>query len=175
MPSLDTPSLTASAFQRKWRTPTEFPQCPETATGDALNLYLERLTQGAVFTRNRYGENTVVEAAIGPDKTLSVVCNMPPNSVKHFTHAKVSVEGKAFCHKSDGTFFSQEGAMKAHCMTIGAPYDAYEDRSTTTAEIVRCLLLITSANVGNHGRERIRVTSLAIGLAVLRTLVRRFS
>ncbi len=124
---LDTPSLTAGAFQRKWRTPTEFPHCPGTATDDAVKDYLERLTPGAMFARNRYGENIVVEAATGPDNIISVVCSAPPDSVKGWTHAKVYRDGQAFCHESGGTFFSHEGAMKAHCMAIGAPYDAYED------------------------------------------------
>ncbi|MGV1990001.1 HNH endonuclease signature motif containing protein [Agrobacterium sp. 22-221-1] len=125
--SLDTPSLTPNAFQRKWRTPTEFPNCPETSTGNAVTNYLERLTRGAVFARNCYGENIVVEAATGPGNIISIVCSAPPDSVKGWTHAKVYCGGQAFCHESGGTFFSNEGAMKAHCITIGAPYDAYED------------------------------------------------
>lgn len=31
---LDTPSLTAGASQRNWRTPTEFPECPNVLSGD---------------------------------------------------------------------------------------------------------------------------------------------
>jgi hypothetical protein len=122
---VDTPSLTAGVFQRKWRTPTEFPECPASVSGDALKRYLERLTSGVVFARNRYSESIVVEAGIGPDNTLSVVCNTQ-NGVKDWTHAKVYVEGEVFCHESGGTFFTQNGAMKAHCMAIGAPFEAYE-------------------------------------------------
>ncbi len=122
---LDAPSLTARAVQRKWRTPTEFPQCPLTVSKEALNGYLARLAPGAVFARNRYGESSVVEAGIAPDNTLSVVCNTQ-SGLKDWTHAKVYVEGEIFCHESGGTFFTREGAMKAHCMAIGEPFDAYE-------------------------------------------------
>jgi|EndMetStandDraft_5_1072996.scaffolds.fasta_scaffold02520_2 hypothetical protein len=122
---LDVPSLTESAFQRKWRTPTEFPECPESASGGALDRYLKLLKSGAIFARNQYGESTVVEAAIGPDNILSVVCNTQ-RGVKGWTHAKVYVTGDKFCHESGGTFFTQDGAMKAHCMTIGAPSQAFE-------------------------------------------------
>ncbi len=122
---LDTPSLTAGAFQRKWRTPTEFPQCPEAVVDGALQTYLRRLAPAAVFTRNRYGENTVVEAAIGPDTVISIVCSTPPGSIKGWAHAKIYLEGELFCHESGGTFFSLEGALKAHCIAIGAPYDQY--------------------------------------------------
>jgi len=125
---LDTVSLTASAFQRKWRTPTEFPHCPATVADGALLEYLARLVPGTVFTRSRYGENIVVVAAICPDNNiLNVVCSMPPGSVKGWSHAKVYVEDDQFCHESDGTYFTHEGAMKAHCLAIGAPTDAYEE------------------------------------------------
>lgn len=123
---LDTASLTAGAFQRKWRTPTEFPQCPGAMTDGALQDYLARLIPGAEFTRNSYGENNVIVAAIGAGNILSVVCSMPPGSVKGWSHAKVYAEGDQFCHESDGTYFSQEGAMKAHCIAIGEPHEAYD-------------------------------------------------
>ncbi|KFG67137.1 hypothetical protein JH26_23885 [Microvirga sp. BSC39] len=122
---LDMPSLTASAIQRKWRTPTEFPQCPRAVSEDGVAGYQARLVPGSVFARNRYGESTVVEAAIGPDGILSVVCNSP-SGVKDWSHAKVYNEKETFCHESGGTFFTLEGAMKAHCVTIGAPFEQYE-------------------------------------------------
>jgi hypothetical protein len=122
---LDTSSLTTSAFQRKWRTPTEFVQCPEAVSPEGLKLYLERLSADAVFGRNRYGESIVVEAAMSAEGVLSVVCHMP-SAVKNWSHAKIYVEGGAFCHEAGGTYFSPDGAMKAHCIAIGAPTDAYE-------------------------------------------------
>lgn len=123
--SFDTPSLTAGAFQRKWRTPTEFPQCPAAVANDAHDTYLARLVPGSVFARNRYGESVVVKAAIGPKRTLSVVCSIQ-TGIKDWSHATVYLEGEAFCHESGGTFFTLKGAMKAHCIAIGEPFDAYE-------------------------------------------------
>ena len=122
---LDTPSLSAGAIQHGWRTPTEFPQCPEAVSPNALQVYLERLTNGAVFARNRHGESIVEDAAIGPDGALSVVCNTP-TGLKDWTHARVYSEGAVFRHEAGGTFFTREGAMKAHCKAIGAAFDAYE-------------------------------------------------
>lgn len=121
---LDSPSLTASAFQRKWRTPTEFPECPEAVSSDAINAYLERLRPGTVFGRNRFGESTVSVASIGPDGSLSVVCQ-DPSAFKRWSHARVFIEADRFCHESGGTFFEQNGAMKTHCIAIGAPHDDY--------------------------------------------------
>lgn len=122
---LDRPSLTANAIQRNWKTPSEFPQCPEKVSEKALQNYLGRLTPDAVFNRNTYGESTVFEAAIGPDGVLSVVCAIP-STVKGWSHGLVYVEGDMFVHESGGTFFTREGAMKHHCLAIGAPTDAYE-------------------------------------------------
>lgn len=123
---IDIPSLTAGAIQRRWRTPTEFPQCPATVSVDMLAQYLARLETGTVFARNRYGDNTVSAAAIGSDGTLSVVCSMP-SGVKDWSHARVFLEGDVFCHESGGTFFTLEGAMKTHCIAIGEPIDAYAE------------------------------------------------
>ena len=123
--ALDTPSLTASAFQRKWRTPTEFPQCPATVDDGALQAYVEHLTPGSVFTRTQYGVNIVEAAAIGPDNVLSVVSSSPPGSVKGWARATVYIEADKFCHESGGMFFAYEGAMKAHCIAIGEPHEQY--------------------------------------------------
>ena len=122
---LDTPSLSAGATQRQWRTPTEFPQCPEAVSANALKVYLERLPKGTVFARNLHGESIVEDAAVGPDGVLSVVCNTP-TGLKDWTHARVCSEGAVFRHEAGGTYFTREGAMKAHCKVIGAPFDAYE-------------------------------------------------
>lgn len=117
----DTPSLTLGAFQRNWRTPTEFPLCPEKVSETALDDYLARLVSGAVFSRNRYGESTVVEAGGKPD-FLSVVCNST-NGVKDWSVAQIFVEGDAICHQSGRMFFTKEGAMKAHLCALGVEFD----------------------------------------------------
>jgi HNH endonuclease len=122
----DMPSLTAHAVQRHWRTPTAFPQCPLSVSAEALNDYLERLPKGTLFARNAHGDSYVEEAAIGPDGNLSVVCRVP-KGIQDWTHARVFVEGATFCHEAGGTFFTLQGAMKAHCKAIGAPFDASED------------------------------------------------
>lgn len=121
VPPADAPSLTPGAIQRNWRTPTEFPQCPERGSEAALDDYLGRLTAGAVFARNRYGESTVAEAGRTTD-FLSVVCKTA-SGVKDWSVAQIFVEGDAICHQSGGTFFTKEGAMKAHLRALGVAFD----------------------------------------------------
>jgi hypothetical protein len=120
--SQDTPSLTPGAFQRRWRTPTEFPQCPETVTETMLDDYLKRLAKGAVFARNRYGESTIFEADKASNGTLSIVCNTT-SGIKDWSLAKVYLEQGLVCHESGGTFFTREGAMKQHLRALGMPFD----------------------------------------------------
>jgi hypothetical protein len=66
-----------------------------------------------------------VEAAIGANGVLSVVCSSS-SGAKDWSHAKVYVVGEAFCHESGATFFTREGAMKTYCIAIGEPFDQYE-------------------------------------------------
>jgi hypothetical protein len=124
---IDIPSLTPGAFQRRWRTPTEFPSCPPTTSDTTLDEYLGRLEAGTVFARNRYGENTVVEAGKASDGSLSVVCKTA-SGVKDWSVARVFMEGDAIYHESGGMFFDIKGAMKSHLRALGTPFDeaAYE-------------------------------------------------
>lgn len=119
---IDIPSLTPGAFQRRWRTPCEFPLCPAVLNETAIDAYLERLVVGAVFARNRYGESTVVEAGKSTDGALSGVCKTP-SGVKDWSVARVFIEGGAICHESGGMFFDIKGATKAHLTALGVPFD----------------------------------------------------
>lgn len=119
--SADTPSLTLGAFQRNWRTPTAFPECPLAINGATLDDYLARLQPGAVFAQNRYGESKVVEAGRSTDQ-LSVVCSTQ-SGIKDWSVARVFIEGDAVCHESGGMFFTKEGAMKAHLRALGVAFD----------------------------------------------------
>lgn len=117
----DTTSLTPGAIQRNWRTPTEFPQCPATINASALDGYLAKLQQGTVFARNRYSESKVEEAGKAGG-LISVICRTE-SGVKDWSVAKVFVEGEVVCHESGGTFFTKEGAMKAHFRALGVAFD----------------------------------------------------
>ena len=120
IPDID--SLTPNAFQRKWKTPTEFPHCPETADAKNLEEYAARLAFGRLFSRNKYGENITVVAASN-STLLSALVHMNNNPVKDWAVTKVTVEGNRFCHESMGTFFTLQGALKIHCELIGEPLE----------------------------------------------------
>ena len=53
--------------QKDWKTPAEFPQIPQDISATPLQDYLARLPKGAIYTRNRWGESPVYDAAISED------------------------------------------------------------------------------------------------------------
>src|SRR5262249_5953341 len=115
-------SLTPNAIQRNWRTPTKFGMCPNGCSSQALSEYAARLEFGAVFACNSFGESRVVVAEEGSG-FLSVVCNLSENRVKEWALTKVAAENGKFVHESVGTYFSLQGALKAHCSLLGVLFE----------------------------------------------------
>lgn len=120
-------SLSALAVQRHWKTPSEFPACPEVTGQAPLNEYLPHLEYGAVFSRNQYGESIVEDAEFDRrGEFIGVLCKTA-SSVKGWAVAKVTFEDGRFVHISEGTYFTLLGAGKAYCQLIGVPWDESED------------------------------------------------
>jgi hypothetical protein len=108
------------AFQRNWKTPSEFPCCPTEIGSDSLAEYAANARQGAVFSWNRYGESSVEMAQQGDD-FLSVLTRQE-NAMKPWAVAKVTIEEGRFVHASIGTYFELNGAKKAHFQLLGIPF-----------------------------------------------------
>lgn len=120
----DVDSLTVGAIQRRWRTPCEFPACPEKARDVALLEYKQELTSGSVFSRNQYGESRALSAGISQDESaLIVLCELEANAIKPWANSRVTVEGGKFCHENLGSCFTLEGAEKRHCLARGLPWE----------------------------------------------------
>ena len=113
----DVQSPTPNVIQRNWRTPSEFLMCPDKIS---LTEYAKRLNFGTVFARNQYGQSLVVTAA-GGDGLLSVVCNLSENPIKNWSVAKVTIENEKFVHENVHSYFTLQGALKAHCNLLGVP------------------------------------------------------
>ena len=115
-------SLTPLAMQRDWRTPSEFPMCPNVPSDNPLHDYVSRLKDGAVFSRNKYGDSVVDIAELNEDGTcLSVICTID-SGVKNYAVAKVTVEEDKYIHTSVSTHFDYDGAAKSHCALIDKPW-----------------------------------------------------
>ncbi|MBP1875731.1 hypothetical protein J2Z19_005468 [Ensifer adhaerens] len=120
-------SLTPSAVQVRWRVPSEFPECPEFVTENALKDYAARLSFGSVFVQNKHYKSVVVQCGLAYD-SLVVLTHLPDNSIKNWAVAHVSVRGELFYHRSESSFFELQGALKRFCELTGQSYeDAFDD------------------------------------------------
>lgn len=116
-------SLTPSVVQVKWRVPTEFPQCPETVTENALERYAENLKFGCVFARNHIYQGLVVLHSLVDDGLVVLTRNPSDDAIKDWAVAHVGIRGEFFYHRSEHQYFSLQGALKAFCELTGDSYD----------------------------------------------------
>ena len=118
-----TESSTPGALQKNWKTPSEFPNCPAGVVPNALDNYFNSLKEGEIFARNRYGESTVVLAALSEESDkLFVVCNNP-QGVKKWSFAQVFIDAQFFVHESLGAFFTLDGAKKQFTLARGLEWE----------------------------------------------------
>ena len=113
-----TSSLTITAKQKDWKTPTEFICCPKLITKNAIGDYLNNLSEGKVFSINQYGESQIVKYALIGDDAI-VVITLSSNAIKPFAIAKITFEEDYFLHTSLGTFFTEEGVEKQYTLAQG--------------------------------------------------------
>lgn len=100
---LETKSLTPNAIQLDWKHPVEFPCCPQQATDKPLETYLANLEEGKVFSKNDYGESTVLKFGLTDSNTLWIMCNI---SIGWKTHAitKIIFKDGIYYHENMGVF-----------------------------------------------------------------------
>ncbi|HNP64156.1 MAG TPA: hypothetical protein PKH39_09480 [Woeseiaceae bacterium] len=122
-------SLTPGAYQRNWWSPTEFPLCPHGRGEDSLYLYSASLAPGEIFCRSKIGVSRVVIAELSANGQISVITKLDGKAVKGFAVALVVREHESIIHESGGTFFSLEGAAKAHCRQLDVPGAEYCERN----------------------------------------------
>lgn len=117
-----TESLTPNAVQRKWKTPSEFPCCPQEYTEEPIRTYANNLITGSVFCRNNLYSSLVFKSSASEDKqTIYVISESTGDkySIKPLALAKITFENGKFVHTSLGSFFSPEGAEKQFCLAQG--------------------------------------------------------
>jgi hypothetical protein len=115
------PAKTSGAAQRKWRTPTEFPCCPQETGKEALVTYAENLKTGAIFSQNHLWTSLVLGAALTADgQSIWVLTEQrDENAIKPWGVTQVTYEGGLYVHTSNGTCFEKIGAEKRFCLARG--------------------------------------------------------
>lgn len=110
---------TLNAIQRNWKTPSEFPCCPQEETENPLNAYAQKLITGFVFCSNDLYTSMVSKVGISTDNQSIFVISESKESVKQWALAKITYEDGLFVHTSLGTFFEQNGVEKRFCLEQG--------------------------------------------------------
>lgn len=116
-------SLTPNAFQkaRNWKTPSEFPCCPQQNPNKTMASYTANLKVGDVFSRNQYTKLIIESFAISKDEnTLWIMCKRgDENPIKPYSLAEITYQNDVFIHNSLGTFFEKGGAEKQFTLVQG--------------------------------------------------------
>ncbi len=114
-------SLTASAKQKYWRTPTEFPCCPAEVSDNGLQVYKDKLTEGKVFSSNSFGKYYVIDKAIIPNKNdLIVLCtNYEDGFWGAYALCSIKIENENFVHMSIQRYGSKDIALHFFNLLIG--------------------------------------------------------
>lgn len=102
-PPVETKSLTPNAIQLDWKHPVEFPCCPREVADKPLETYHANLKVGKVFSKNSFGESTILKYGLTNSEALWVMCNI---SIGWKTHAitKITYKGGLFYHENMGVF-----------------------------------------------------------------------
>lgn len=116
-----TNSLTPNAVQKVWKTPAEFPCCPQDNTSKPIATYYLNLQEGKIFSQSKYLTAIVSNFAVSHDGiALWVVCeNSANNAMKPWLVAKVTHEKGLFVHSNVGSFVAKDGAEKRFILAQG--------------------------------------------------------
>ena len=116
-------SLTPNAVQkaRNWKTPSEFPCCPQENNNKPMAAYTANLNVGDVFSRNQYTSSIIECFAISKDEnTVWIMCKSgDEHPIKPSSLAEITYQNDVFVHNSLGTFFEKGGAEKQFILAQG--------------------------------------------------------
>lgn len=114
-------SLTPNVVQVHWKTPTEFPLCPQETYEKPLLEYKKRLLTGKIFCSNQYHNSIVQDTALVDNNTaLIVMCkSSDENAIKSWTLAEIKYKDGKYYHKSIQSYFEESGAQKYFTIAKG--------------------------------------------------------
>lgn len=115
-----TESLSPTAMQKYWRTPTEFPLCPIRWDEEPLETYSKMLKKGAIVTKNEYATHYIDDFALKGDSLI--IRTHADDGIKKFSLITVSFEGDKFIHEGQ-TFFEEQGAQKVFTLAQDLEWD----------------------------------------------------
>lgn len=111
-------SLTPNAMQVNWYIPSEFPLCPSGSEKE-LKDYFENLRKGLVFCKNETYTSLVDKCAFLDETIYVLTVSEDQDSVKNWALAKITCAKGVFFHYNEGSFMSEEGALKYFTIAQG--------------------------------------------------------
>jgi hypothetical protein len=111
-------AITPNAVQKKWRTPCEFPYCPQEAAESPIENYANNLKVGNIFAHNDLYESKVEQFAFA-DKGKTLIVMTKSEGLKPYALAKITYEDNVYIHTSIQSFFTKEGAEKQFTIAQG--------------------------------------------------------
>lgn len=117
-----TESITPSAIQNNWITPTEFPLCPLEVGKDGLLSYYNNLHIGNIFCRNHIYESTILDFLISEDKSKIWIALQNNESIKPWVLVYITIEQNKFLHTTYSTYFDKNGLMKYYTIETGGEW-----------------------------------------------------
>lgn len=114
-------SLTSTALQYEWKTPTEFLCCPAKISESPIENYLNNLSIGQLFSTNKYETTCITEFAISEDKQKIWVLseNRSDNCLKPWKLAEIVFYNNHFLHINRGSYFEEIGGKKYFTLAQG--------------------------------------------------------
>lgn len=106
------------AWQKKWKTPTNFLCCPLKLSKHPIEEYFNNLIIDSPFCSTLYNGNdtpsiqTVVDKAYIENNSAIILFSKNPDAIKPYALSKIYLSKNKFIHESIGTFFHEDGARK---------------------------------------------------------------
>jgi len=122
-PNLLILSITPNAFQKNWKTPTEFPNCPSKITNDSLSNYHKSLEENTVFSKNETGSSQIISSDFNDGLDELFVISFNPEGIKKYALAKVYIEKNKIVHENIGSFFDKNGVEKESHLLRGLVWE----------------------------------------------------
>ncbi|MEP4338192.1 MAG: HNH endonuclease signature motif containing protein [Roseobacter sp.] len=109
------PSLTEGAAQINWRTPSQFPYCPDQLKDQDLIDYYRALSFGAVFAENEHGKSFFVDGCLDHrSDCLIVVSRIENNPINDWGITSVYMHEGQFIHENKNTYLTLVEAMEIY-------------------------------------------------------------
>lgn len=124
-PQLVQAKFPAIAWQKNWKTPSNFMCCPSEIGSNTIADYYDKLVIGAYYNSTLYyGDSvpniqTTIDKAYLDGMNVILVLSMNEAGTKPYALSKIYIEDNKIIHESMGTFFEEQGARKQFTLAQG--------------------------------------------------------